>query len=77
MRVTIEMYGQFQKFNKGGQLRADLDIEDDLTVSGLLASLGMDLNAPWNAGLNGTLAKPSDKLSEGSQLIVFPAVDGG
>ena len=77
MLVTLEMYGPFQQFNKDGQLRAELDIDDDLSVIDLLISLGMDVNAPWNAGLNGTLAHPSDKLSDGSLLIVFPAIDGG
>jgi molybdopterin converting factor small subunit len=77
MRVTVEMYGALQRFNKGGQLRAELDLEDDLTVRDLLMSLGMDLDEPWNAGLNGTLAGPSDKISDGSLLIVFPPVEGG
>jgi hypothetical protein len=77
MRVTLEMYGPYQQFNKGGQLRADLDVEDNLTVRDLLMKLGMDINAPWNAGLNGALAHPSDKLTDGSFLIVFPAIDGG
>lgn len=77
MRVTIEMYGPLQRFNKGGQLRAELDLEDNLTVLDLLMSLGMDMDEPWNAGLDGTMASPSDKLSDGSLLIVFPPVAGG
>ena len=77
MRVTVEMHGPLQRFNKGGQLRAELDLEENLTVRDLLVSLGMDMDEPWNAGLNGTLAVASDKLSEGSLLIVFPPIDGG
>jgi len=77
MRVTVEMHGPFQRFNKGGQLRAELDLEDGLTVRDLLMSLGMDMDEPWNAGLNGTLARPSDRLSDGSFLIVFPPIEGG
>ena len=77
MRVTVEMYGQFQQFNKGGQRRAELELEDNLTVRDLLTSLGVDVNEPWNAGLNGTLASPSDRLSDGSVLIVFPPIEGG
>ena len=77
MRVTVEMYGPLKRFNKGGQLRAELDIEDNLTVRDLLVSLGMDMDEPWNAGLDGTLADPSDKLSDGSLLIVFPPMAGG
>ena len=77
MHVTVEMYGPFQRFNKGGQRRAELDLEDELTVRDLLTSLGVDVNEPWNAGLNGTLASPSDRISDGSVLIVFPPIEGG
>ena len=71
------MYGPLQRFNKEGQLRAELDLEDDLSVRDVLMSLGMDMNEPWNAGLDGRLAGPSDKLSDGSLLIVFSPVEGG
>ena len=77
MRITLEMYGPLQRFNKSGQLRAELDVEDDLTVRDVLTNLGMDMNEPWNAGLDGRLASPSDKLSDGSLLIVFSPVEGG
>ena len=72
MRVIVEMYGPLQRYNKDGQRRAELDIEEDVTVRDLLVKLGMDMDEPWNAGLNGTIADPSDKLSEGSLLVVFP-----
>ena len=77
MRVTVEMHGPFQQFNKGGQRRAELDLEDELTVRGLLTSLGVDVNEPWNAGLNGALAGPSDRVSDGALLVVFPPIEGG
>lgn len=77
MRITIEMQGPLQRYNKGGQPRAELDLEGDLTVHELLVSLGMDMDAPWNAALNGTLARASDKLSDGALLLVFPPIEGG
>ncbi len=77
MRVTVEMLGPLQRFNQGGQSKAELDLEDHLTVRELLMTLGMDMNEPWNAALNGTLAKPSDVLSDGSLLLVFPPIEGG
>jgi molybdopterin converting factor small subunit len=77
MHVTVEMYGSFQQFNKGGQRRVELDLEDELSVRDLLTSLGVDVNEPWNAGLNGRLASPSDRVSDGALLIVFPPIEGG
>jgi hypothetical protein len=71
------MYGPLQRFNKGGLQKAELDLRDDLTVRDLLVYLGMDMDEPWNAALNGTLARPSDKISEGSLLMVFPPIEGG
>jgi hypothetical protein len=77
MHVTLEMQGPLQRFNKGGLPRAELDLEDNLTVHELLAGLGMDMDEPWNAALNGTLAMPSDRVSDGSLLLVFPPIEGG
>jgi sulfur carrier protein ThiS len=77
MRVTVEMHGPLQRFNKDGQRRAELEVQDNLTVRDLLVSLGMDMDEPWNAGLDGTLAGPADKLSDGSFLMVFPPIEGG
>jgi len=77
MRVAIEMHGPLQRFNKGGQLRAELDLEDNLSVHEVLLSLGMDMDEPWNAALNGTLARPQDRVTDGSLLLVFPPIEGG
>lgn len=77
MRITIEMHGPLQRFNKGGQPRVELDLEDNLSVHEVLLSLGMDMDEPWNAALNGTLARPQDRVSEGSLLLVFPPIEGG
>jgi sulfur carrier protein ThiS len=71
------MQGPLQRFNRDGLPRAELDFEDGLTVHDLLARLGMDMDEPWNAALNGTLARPSDKLTDGSLLLVFPPIEGG
>jgi sulfur carrier protein ThiS len=71
------MYGPLQRFNQGGKPKAEVDLEDSLTVHELLMSLGMDMDEPWNAALNGTLARPSDVLSDGSLLLIFPPIEGG
>jgi molybdopterin converting factor small subunit len=77
MRVVVETYGTLRRLLPDGQRRVELEVEDDTTVRELLLKLGMDENEPWNASLNGTLAKPSDVVSEGSFLIVFPPIAGG
>jgi hypothetical protein len=77
MRITLEMHGPLQRFNKAGQRTAQLDVEDGVTVRELLIGLGMDMAEPWNAGLDGTLAAGSDRLRDGSLLIVFSPIEGG
>jgi len=77
MRIAIEMHGRLQRYNKGGQPRVELELEDNLSVRDVLLRLGMDMDEPWNAALNGTLAGPSDMLSEGALLLVFPPIEGG
>ena len=77
MRIKLEMHDALQRFNRDGQRRAELDLPDGVTVAQLLTSLGMDMDEPWNAALDGTLAAPADRLREGSQLIVFPPITGG
>ncbi len=77
MRITLEMHGALQRFNAGGQRKATLDVKDGLSVDALLSGLGMDLEAPWNAALDGALAEGSEKLREGSHLIVFAPIAGG
>jgi len=71
------MLGALQRFNKGGQPRAVHELDDGLSVREVLLSLGMDSQEPWNAGLNGALARPSDPVSDGSLLVVFAPVEGG
>ena len=71
------MYGPLQRYNQGGQPRAYLEVKDNITVCDLLMGLGMDMDEPWNAALDGTLARPTDVLSNGSILLVFPPIEGG
>ena len=77
MRVVVEVLGGLQRFIRDGQRSVELEVEDNITVEELLLKLGIDVNEPWNASLNGTLAYPSDIVSEGSVLLVFPPIAGG
>ena len=57
--------------------RAEVEVREDATVLDVLRKVDVDLDRPWNASLNGTLAGPSDRVSEGSLLLVFPPIAGG
>ena len=77
MRVILEVYGELRRFLQNEQRRLEMEVEDNVTVADLLKKVGIDLMEPWNASLNGTLADPSDTVTEGSVLIVFPPISGG
>lgn len=77
MRITLEMHGALQRFNAGGQRRAVMEVPEGISVRELLASRGMDLDAPWNAALDGALVDDSAQLAEGAHLIVFEPIAGG
>ena len=77
MRITLEMHGALQRFNAGGQRRAVLEVADDISVGELLASRGVNPEAPWSAALDGALVEDCVHLSEGSHLIVFEPIAGG
>ena len=77
MRVIVEVLGTLRQFLQDGQGHVELEVEEDCTVREVLLRLGIDLNEPWNASLNGALASPTDTVSEGSVLLVFPPITGG
>ena len=77
MHVVVELYGRLQRFLKEEQRRVELEVAENTTIMDLLLKLGIDPNEPWNASLDGRLAYPSDVVSEGSIVILFPPIDGG
>lgn len=77
MRVTIELHDALRRFLPGGGREAAVTVGEGATVRDALAQLGMDLDEPWNAALDGRLAAPADKLRDGSRLIVFSPIAGG
>jgi molybdopterin converting factor small subunit len=77
MHVVVDVMGTLRRFLENGQGRVVLEVEEGMTIGEVLLKLGMDLEEPWNASLDGTLASPSDQVSEGSVVLVFPPITGG
>lgn len=77
MRVAVEALGTLARFLPSGQSSVELEVAEGCTVQEVLLKLGIGLTESWNASLNGTLARLSDKVSEGSVLLVFPPITGG
>jgi len=57
--------------------RSGLDVEDGLTLGGLLALHGVDANRPLVVLVNGRHALSDRVLEDGDVVSVFPPVAGG
>lgn len=77
MRVAVEVYGPLKKYLRDDRRAIEMDVPEATTVLGLLQLLGIDVNEPWNASLNGTLAYGADPLTEGALVLFFPPISGG
>jgi molybdopterin converting factor small subunit len=77
MRVTVESYGLKKGLIADERRKVEVDIEQNATVLEVLRKVGVQVDQPWNASLNGTIADPSDRVSEGSLILVFPPIAGG
>mgnify|MGYP001445801493 CR=1 FL=1 len=77
MLVTVETYGLMKGLFADERRKVEVDIEQNATVLEVLRKVGVEVDQPWNASLNGTLADPSDRVSEGSLILVFPPISGG
>jgi sulfur carrier protein ThiS len=77
MRVIVETYGLLKGLVADERRRVEVKVKEDATVLEVLRQVGVNPDQPWNASLNGTLADPSDRVSEGSLILVFPPISGG
>ena len=77
MRVTVETFGLLDPHKPNQRHKVEVQVSDDATVLDVLVHLGVDPDQPWNASINGTLAEDSDRVTEGSSILVFPPISGG
>ena len=77
MRVIVETYGMLRGVLPDERRRVEVKVEENATVLEVLCQVGVNPDDPWYASLDGTLADPSDRVSEGSLILVFPPIAGG
>jgi len=79
-RVEIRLLAGYKKFlpDKDRRLgRSGLDVEDGLTLGGLLTLHGVDIDRPLVVLVNGRHAVNDRVLEDGDVVSVFPPVAGG
>jgi molybdopterin converting factor small subunit len=75
-RVKLNLYAGLRAYI-GGKPSVDLEIAPGETVGELLDRVGVPREQTRILLVNGRAAAPSDELSGGEQIGVFPAIGGG
>jgi sulfur-carrier protein len=79
-RVELRLLAGYRKFlpaqdRQNG--KSGLDVQDGLTLGGLLALQGIDASRPLVVLVNGRYAVSDRVLEDGDVVSVFPPVAGG
>jgi sulfur carrier protein ThiS len=78
VRVRVKLHGETKRGVPG--LRGDNvegETRDGLTVTEVLAELGVDLSEVWLNAVNGQLVKGDHIVNDGDAIEVFAPVAGG
>lgn len=78
MRVRVKLHGETKRGVPG--LKGDFvegDAPEGLTVTEVLAELGVDLSEVWLNAVNGHLVKGDHPVKDGDAIEVFAPVAGG
>jgi sulfur carrier protein ThiS len=77
MQIRVRLYAELARQLGGGQRERTVELPDGSTVGTLLASLAAPPELYLIVGRNGSLATRSTPLSDGDQLELMTAMEGG
>jgi len=77
MPIHVHLFAYLARYSPTGQEKFDLDPGPGTTVGQLLESLRIPADFEKRALVNGRHAEPSDRLSEGDDVFIYPPAAGG
>ncbi len=77
MRVTLKLYGNLRRYAEGQRETSEREVQDGITVKGLLDSLGVPESGWWMAAVNDQVVTPETVLADGDHVEIFDPVGGG
>jgi molybdopterin converting factor small subunit len=77
MSVHVHLFAYLAKYSPTGKEKFDLEMGPGTTVAQLLECLRIPADFEKRVLVNGRHAEPSDPLSEGDEVFVYPPAAGG
>jgi molybdopterin converting factor small subunit len=77
MPIHVHLFAYLAKYSPTGQEKFNLDLGPGTTVGQLLESLRIPADFEKRALVNGRHAEPSERLSEGDDVFIYPPAAGG
>ena len=78
MKVEVKLHAQLRKFApKKDQNHLVLDIRGSISVKDLVKRIGIPIGKAKLIIIDGVRGKPSDKLTDGAVVDLFPPIAGG
>ena len=77
MRVRVRLYAELARSLGGGERHRSLELTDGSTVGDVLGTLAVPPEQGIIVGLNGRLADRASPLSDGDELELMTAMEGG
>ena len=74
--IEVHLYGKLRSLVSGSRANEDttmkLEYVENETFAQLVKRLGLEQNALGDCFIDGNLAKPGDKIEDGSRIGLFP-----
>ena len=77
MRVTVQVFGGLRRHVPDDERLLVMELTPGSTIGDIVNALNIDPLESWNASIDGSLADPSDPVSEGSVVVIIPPIAGG
>lgn len=77
MRVGVRLFGDFRQYLHETGGRANLDVDEGVSVRALLDRVGVPEVEVGLVSINGSLAPFETVLRDGDQIDVFSPIGGG
>lgn len=77
MAIHVHLFAYLAQYSPMGKEKFDLDPEAGTTVGQLLERLRIPVDFEKRVLVNGRHAEPSDHLSEGDDVFIYPPAAGG
>jgi molybdopterin converting factor small subunit len=77
MSIHVHLFAYLAQYSPADKEKFDLAVGPETTVGQILEKLRIPADFEKRVLVNGRHAKPSDRLSEGDEVFIYPPAAGG